>query len=387
MKLLPIINTMAGDTTLIASSTDQKIEEIIELLRRRTEFEIQLSEFIKNNGGIENAFTNDGFMKRLIKKFECSIETAPDDQNQTQAAPELPPRSTYGGVLTPRRQGSGGSTYPEPYQYNQHYPGPSYSSPVGPRESTPYTQDLSTYYNTTYRSILQHRSSYSRPLSTFGAYAPASSVGQPSGISMTVPAMPPLQPYPTTWRPTEYNTQPYAQASGQAAPGQTSFTSIMPPTGSQTSTPYNAQRTAMRTSIATRTPEEDVIDYTGSVKPVLLEQYRNEIEFALSTDLNDMLKQNEQIWAFKLRHLTDDINKHFNYGTTRVLKATTGGPHEQIKHPKLRVIWEQEVWKRLCFRTSSHARIHLEMARFHWWHPTPSSSAGFYGRRTSACIC
>jgi hypothetical protein len=356
MKLLLIINSLAGDTNSIVSSTDRKMDEILKLLRRRTEFEIELSEFIQNNGGIENSVTNDEFMKRLIKKFEGSVETAPGVQNQTQTVPELPPRSTYGGVPPPRRQGSGGSSYLEPYQYNQYHPGPSYSSPGGPPGSTAYAQDSSAYYNTAYPSYVQQRSSYSRPVSSSGAYAPTASFSQPWRTSMTSPAMPPPpQPnvhYPTTsstWRQTDYNNQSYAQASNQAAPRQTSFAStVSPPTSSQTTTPYNAQRTTMRTSIATRPPEEDVVDYTGSVKPMLLEQYRNEIKFALSTDLDTMLKRNEQIWAFKLRHLTDDLKRHFDYETNRVLRAITGGPHERIKHPKLRAIWEQEVWQGPC---------------------------------------
>jgi hypothetical protein len=99
----------------------------------------------------------------------------------------------------------------------------------------------------------------------------------------------------------------------------------------------------VRATIATRPLEEDVLDYTGSVRPILLDQYRNQIQFALSTELDVMLKQNEQIWAFKLGHLTDDIKRHFDYGTNTVLRAITGGPHERIKHPKLKDIWGQEV--------------------------------------------
>ena len=346
MKLLLIVNDVAGDKNSVVSLAEKTMDEIIKLLRSRTEFELELSEFIQSNDGIKHSLGNDDFMKRLIKRFEGAVETIPDGHNQTQTGPELPPRSNYGGVPPPRRQGSGGSMYPEPNQYNQYYPGPPYSSSAGPSGSTLHAQDSAMYYSTAYPSYLQRRSSYSRPLSSFGVFA---QTGPSRSASLTTSAAPPQpnghHPAPSNpSRPTDYN----GQTSGQAVPGQTSLVSTVSPlTSSQTTTPYSPQRTAMRTYIATRPLEEDVMDYSGSVKPMLLQQYRNEMQFTVSTHLNAMLKRNEQIWAFKLQYLIDDMKRH--YGTNNVLRGATGAPHERIRHSKLKTIWEQEVWEGSVF--------------------------------------
>lgn len=369
MKLLLVIHSMAGDTNSIVSATDRKIDNVLKLLRRRTDFEIELTEFIESNGGIKNSINNDEFMRRLIRKFEGSAESSAP---QSQGAPEPPPRTSYAGYspFSPQRRGSAGSVY-DPSSYSQGpyqtAPGTSSAAPYAP--TTPYAPYAPDPYTSAYSSFnyLQRRPSYSRPGSApYAPYSPpTSSMASTWGSASSPPSTSAPQytsSYPstssTTWRPSTNSSSAYSQNG----PGRYSTSALDPATipSSQATTPYSAQRTAMRTSVATRPLEEDVVDVTGSVKPMLLEHYRNEIQYALMTGLNAMIRRNEQVWTFKLRHLTNDIKHHIDYGTNKMLRAITGGPHERIKHPKLRAIWEMEVRGSCSFPTPciTDARIY-----------------------------
>lgn len=313
MKLLLVLNDAAGDTKSIVSSTDQKIDEVLRLLKRRTNVEDDMNDFITSHGGIKAFVDNDDVMRYLVKKCEGLMDTAAGPgPGRSSSAPEPPPRG-------PQRQGSGGSMYPEPYAYGE----PSYTAYGGPTTSS-----------------FRPAGSYSTP-----GYPGQQAQRQPS-LSSRYPAR---QSSANTFQgPTSiaatWGTSPFANASARMSdaygPSSNPLQSMRSAAEPQI---LSSVRATMRTGIASRSSEAEYLDLTGSVKPVLLQQYRNEIRFALSTDLGVILRRNEQAWTFKLRHLTNDIKVHFDHGTNKVLRAITGGPHERIKHNKLRYIWETEV--------------------------------------------
>lgn len=182
---------------------------------------------------------------------------------------------------------------------------------------------------------------------------------------------PPFRPLPNS--NSADDTYPNIYSRTTAPP--TSPPTYLPPTGSQASTPYGIQRTSIRTSVATRPPEDEVFEtapvdttardysYTSQVqvrvKPGLIEAYRVEINYALRTDLGQMLEKNLTIWTFKLDHMTNELKAHIDKSTFLILQALTQsrhisskdegkgkeGPHSRISDPELRSIWFAEKWR------------------------------------------
>ncbi|KAF8310377.1 hypothetical protein DL93DRAFT_2084553 [Clavulina sp. PMI_390] len=364
MKVLLVINSVAGDTNSIVSTTDRKMDQVLKLLHRKTDFEIELSEFIQSHGDIRTAMKSDDFMKLLIAKFEGSAEpgatAGQPDMNRTSASTQDPMRASAASYtpFSPRRQSSTGSAFDNSYSTGYPYPPPAsqpYSSYTATPASQPWNSEAYGYgAPSSSWSYLQRRSSLQRAsgtssvsrastTSTWGS-APSPAGPSTSGYSAATP-----YPSAPTSSATGYDTRP-SSSTTTAGPGyNTSYAygATRPTSAStQANVPYNPQRTAMRTTVGTRAPEEDVLSpETGVAKPVLVEQYRAQITVALSTELNVMLRRNENLWNFKLGRMTDDIKRHFDSGTNRVLRAITGGPHERLKHGKLKAIWEAEKWR------------------------------------------
>lgn len=106
---------------------------------------------------------------------------------------------------------------------------------------------------------------------------------------------------------------------------------------------------ARRDSSANRTPNKDVVEYDGSVKATLLEEYRYVITVAIETNLSVMIQRNQKVWEVTLRHFEMEIKEHIDQGTMRVLRKLSEGPYTRVIDPTLRKIWEAEVCDQLTY--------------------------------------
>ena len=474
MKLLLIIHNNTNDTNSVVTNTDTKIDLVLALLRRKTEFEAELLKFIKGNGGIINSVGNDEFMGKLVRKFEgvgddlgpqtfgdqilSNLPGAPrpppfapqsttlGDPGLAQREfvpypppPLLPPQFTllpsyspaattgYGPLSPPSlvsaysRQTQSAWSSPfarEQVQSSSAYYRPSaYSSPNDPptrsyRDRVPRIPTMNVGLGIRQDLLPEDwarlpRRSRSPSLSPTNGKYPRSgrpgidvdtdSVGEeptlpesPSGMSdgRRRRAFPPpprrsdtldSQPYPQRmpsypgygrYDPSPYNSGPYFQSPPLPQ-------SWSPPTGSQAAIPYGIQRTTMRTTVATRPPEDEILelspptdrrldpsDYDATaplrVRPALIEAYRLEINYAIRTPLTQILAKNEAIWSFKLDHTTNELKAHIDKSTSVILRALAHaqasnhandtqkgkeGPHSRINDPELRSIWFAEKWR------------------------------------------
>lgn len=85
------------------------------------------------------------------------------------------------------------------------------------------------------------------------------------------------------------------------------------------------------------------MQFDGTVRASLLEEYRYIITVALETELSVMLRRNESVWKVTLQHFETEIKSHIDRGTQRVLKKLSEGAYTDISEPTLRKIWEAEV--------------------------------------------
>lgn len=180
---------------------------------------------------------------------------------------------------------------------------------------------------------------------------------------------------------------PYHQNQNQTPQPPLSWY-VPPPQDTQHRTPLRSQRAAVRATVSTRVPEDEILEtvptpydprqqsqnphegrypspvipggYHVRVKPALIEAYRAEITYALRTSLAEILQKNLAIWSFKLDHLTTELKAHIDKSTSIILAAigqTEGGqilangkgkgkgPYMRVQDPELRRIWETEGWR------------------------------------------
>lgn len=131
--------------------------------------------------------------------------------------------------------------------------------------------------------------------------------------------------------------------------GYVSIPPVIPsyvPSGSSFATSKTERASARRDSSSNRAPNKDVVEYDGSVKATLLEEYRFVIRGAIETDLSVMIQRNQQVWEVTLRHFEMEIKAHIDQGTMRVLQKLSEGPYTRVTDPTLRKIWEAEVCSR-----------------------------------------
>lgn len=84
------------------------------------------------------------------------------------------------------------------------------------------------------------------------------------------------------------------------------------------------------------------MQFDGTVRASLLEEYRYVITVALETELSVMLRRNENVWKVTLLHFETEIKSHIDRGTQRVLKKLSEGAYMNVSDPTLRRIWEAE---------------------------------------------
>jgi hypothetical protein len=75
VKLLLVINALAGETNAIVTASDAKMDEILKLLRRRTNAEADLSNYIDSRGGIQTIVRDDKLMRRLVNHVEGQLDS------------------------------------------------------------------------------------------------------------------------------------------------------------------------------------------------------------------------------------------------------------------------------------------------------------------------
>lgn len=349
MKLLLIINTTVAQTKLASFASESKLDDVLRLLRRRTELETGLAHFIANPGTVTKAMKDDESMRRLIRKFEAVDEMAPMDSASPWGSPvpEHHPQPARADSVPFGQSARWPDSNPRPYGTEP------YLSPFSHFDMAPHPHSTPSRY-------------MPQTTSTPARYTPLPKLSShPSSVPTYPGRLPPFHPIYFPTYPGDHPSYPTFVTPG--APQDNAFRppqrrSSLPLPHTSGSTAYIFQvpkRASMRISAGMRRPYEEVLDQNGSVKPILIEQYRSEMQYALSTELQSILKKNEQVWVFKMEHFTSNLARHFDQGTQRVLAAITGGPHERIKDPELRLIWETEV-RPLGFRMPSTTPEHCQ---------------------------
>lgn len=72
-------------------------------------------------------------------------------------------------------------------------------------------------------------------------------------------------------------------------------------------------------------------------------QVKVEVRSAATTDLQIMLHQNTALWNLKFDHQTRSLQRTVELNTSRVLAVLQSGPHERLREPHMREIWQLEV--------------------------------------------
>jgi hypothetical protein len=128
VKLLLIINALAGETNAIVTASDAKMDEILKLLRRRTNAEADLSKYIDSRGGIETIVNDDKLMYRLVSHVE----------GRSDSGPSFAPTYAPAGYGTGRARAAAYSSAAQYYGPTSMYPNPPQPTRVPPPDGLYY---------------------------------------------------------------------------------------------------------------------------------------------------------------------------------------------------------------------------------------------------------